>query len=79
MSSCRQAVRGFKPWARQVPKIDASVILVAVPWFERRATTDLPADHYRAQAAFGGVIVRRRRRFSHEDEELFDVAFNASA
>ena len=35
VSNCRQAVRGFKPWARQVPKIEASVILVAVPWSER--------------------------------------------
>ena len=28
-------MRGLKPWARQVPKIEARVILVSVPWSER--------------------------------------------
>ena len=35
VSNCRQAVRGFKAWARQVPKTEASVILVSVPWTDR--------------------------------------------
>ena len=25
----------MRPWARQVPKIEARLILVSVPWFER--------------------------------------------
>ena len=32
-----------------------------------------------AQAAFGGVVVRRRFGFGHEDEEFFEVALDASA
>ena len=35
MSSRRQAVRGLKPWVRQVPKREASVVLVSVPGPER--------------------------------------------
>ena len=32
-----------------------------------------------AQAALGSVVVRRRRRFAHKDEELLDVALDAPA
>ena len=32
-----------------------------------------------AQAALGGVVVRRRRRFAHKYEELLDVALDAPA
>ena len=35
MSSWRQAARGFRPRARQVPKTDASVILLSVPRSDR--------------------------------------------
>ena len=35
MSSWRQAARGFRLRARQVPKTDASVILLSVPRSER--------------------------------------------
>ena len=35
VSSWRQAARGFRPRARQVPKMDASVILLSVPRSDR--------------------------------------------
>ena len=35
VSSWRQAARGFRPRARQVPKTDASVILLSVPRSDR--------------------------------------------
>ena len=34
-SSCRQALRGFSPWARQVPKREARVILLMLPRSDR--------------------------------------------
>ena len=70
MSSCRQAVRGLKACTRQVPKIEASVILVLVPAAER---VPPPADYHRSQAALGGGVVRRDFRFSHKEEEFLDV------
>ena len=51
------------------------------------AAADLAADDQMAQAALGGVVVRRHVRFGHEDEEFpvsstgqaLDVALDASA
>ena len=74
---------GLRPCARQVPKIDARVILVSVPWLGACATADFAADHQVAQAAFGGVVVRWHLGLGHEDEEFLeeflDVVLHASA
>ena len=47
--------------------------------FRPGAAADLAADHQVPPAALGGVVVRRRFGFRHEDEEFFDVALDASA
>ena len=47
--------------------------------FRPVAAADLAADHQVPPAALGGVVVRRRCGFRHEDEEFFDVALDASA
>ena len=47
--------------------------------FRPGAPADLAADNHMAQAALGGVVVRRHVRFGHEDEEFLDVALNAPA
>ena len=47
--------------------------------FRPGAPADLAADNQMAQAALGGVVVRRHVRFGHEDEEFLDVALNAPA
>ena len=47
--------------------------------FRPGAAADLAADNHMAQAALGGVVVRRHVRFGHEDEEFLDVALNAPA
>ena len=71
-------MRGFRPWARQVPKRELRVILASVPWFER-VPPDLAADHQGAQAALGSVVVRGHFRLGHEDEEFLEVFVNAPA
>ena len=43
------------------------------------AAADLAADHQRAQAKLGGVVVRGRLRFGHEDEGFLEVLVNAAA
>ena len=72
-------MRGFWPWARQVPKRELRVILASVPWFERVPPLILAADHQGAQAALGGVVVRGHFRLGHEDEEFLEVLVNAPA
>ena len=47
--------------------------------FRPGAPADLAADNQMAQAALGGVVVRRHVRFGHEDEEFLDVALDAPA
>ena len=47
--------------------------------FRPGAPADLAADNHMAQAALGGVVVRRHVRFGHEDEEFLDVALDAPA
>ena len=47
--------------------------------FRPGAAADLAADNQMAQAALGGVVVRRHVRFGHEDEEFLDVALDAPA
>ena len=79
MSSWRQAVRGFRPWARQVPKRELRVILASVPWLERVPPLILRLITRGAQAALGGVVVRGHFRLGHEDEEFLEVLVNAPA
>ena len=70
------------PCARQVPKIEARIILVSVPWSERvpPLTLRLTTKWRRLRSAVRlGRIVRRHIRFSREDEEFLDVARHASA
>ena len=47
--------------------------------FRPGAPADLAADNHMAQAALGGVVVRRHVRFGHEAEEFLDVALDAPA
>ena len=87
MSDCRQAVRGLKPWIRQVPKVEASIILVSVPWWERVPPLTfllITTGHRLRSAALlsGGAF-----GLSHEDEEFpvsstgqaLDVVLHTSA
>ncbi len=75
-------VSGLRFCARQAPKIEASVILVSVPWGERvpPLILRLVTTGRRLRSA-----VRLRRivwghlGMSHEDEEFLDVVLHASA
>ena len=61
--------------------------MLSAPCFRPGAAADLATDDQVAQAALGGVVVRRDFGFGHEDEEFpasstgqaLDVALDASA
>ena len=73
-------MRGFWPWARQVPKMEDRAILFGAGTVVRAdAAADLAADHQGAQAALGGVVVRGHLQFGHEDEGFLEVLVNAAA
>ena len=79
MSSWRQAARGFRPRARQVPKMDASVILLSVPRSDRVPPLILRLITRWRRRRSAGLLSDGTSGFGHEDEEFLDVALDAPA
>ena len=71
-------MRGFRPWARQVPKREVRVILASVPWFERVPPLILRLITRGRRLRSAAVVVRGHFRLGHEDEEFLDLV-NAPA
>ena len=72
-------MRGFSPWARQVPKMDASVILLSVPCSERVPPLILRLTTKWRRLRSAALLSAGASGSATKTKSSLDVAFDASA